>query len=751
MSLSTEKEATKIMVAARQSALKRISEILKHPDDLNTKLARTRQKIYFEKASIDAQMKSLVQSQLDDSQRGLEILDVSKKETAIIKNNLEAIDSLCIDSQGMINNFEEIKKLSKARSNFMHTKEMVESFLHLDEKLNVIQELLTQEIEKEKYATSMLLVIHYKLSELKLFQERIMFKAQTLNSDERLTLVNYFSTLNRLIEQFETYFWGLVENIYDVLINTNVNSIIYILKIVEAEEQFDERLKNNNKTKMLHKAAGYREKFFNIISKAIDKRFAEQLKFSGEEGEEATVEILERTGFLIDDLTMVHDEFIPRFPKKYTIFNYFMLEYHRHVKSVMDKIIVDVSDTGAILMILRWVQEYYTDMSTRLGVTEDSLEPQLLDGKEDKLINDYLSMNHQKSVEWVTNIMSSGVKRFCEREEQPEVNPNGNYNLSLSVILFQIINQQINLAKSSNRSELAFDVVMECKKTIQIFQNGWKDTVNKEYQSYSNSPDTSPKGLPEYLIALANDCMWCSEYTEEIIKEVKHIFNEEEITKISKELGEVQKEFMNVSKRCTYILIEIMLMDMKSAFSQLYSQSWYEESQMNMIVCTLLDYCGDFQEYFQEYLFTKFITDLNERFVIAYLESFNNRGAKLKMPSCVEIIESDLKQAEEFFTNYRSAKRVTESFKPVHLFVSMIASSSTMIFLDYYSLYKEFPDVPLNFIENVLYKRDDLQHGQVKEIMEQCTQKAKEEKEKLAAANGGETKEISTIFSKLSI
>jgi len=747
MSLSSEKEATKIMVDARQSALKRISEILKHPDDLNTKLSKTRQKIYFEKASIDAQMKSLVQSQLDDSQRGLEILDESRKETAIIKSNLEAIDTLCIDSQGMINNFQEIKTLSKVRSNFIHTKEIIESFLHLDEKLDVIDKLLTQEKEKEKYATGLLLVIHYKISELKLFKERIMYRAQTLTSDEHLTLVNYFSTLNRIIDEFEEYLWALTENIYDVLMNTNVNSIIYILKIVEAEEKFDERLNQQDKTKMLHKPSGYREKFFNILTKAIDKRFAEQLKFSGENGEEASIDILERTGFIIDDLTLVHDELIPRFPKNYTIFNYFMLEYHRHVKNVMDKIIADVSDTGAILMILRWVQEYYTDMSTRLGVTEDSLEPQLLDGKEDKLINDYLSLNHQKSVEWVTNIMSSGIKRFSEREEPPEINPNGNYNLSLSVILFQIINQQINLAKSSNRSELAFDVVMECKKTIQIFQNGWKDTVNKEYQFYVNSPETSPKGLPEYLIALANDCLWCSEYTDEITKEVRHIFNDEEMEKINTELNEVQKEFMNASKRCIYILIEIMMLDVKSTFSQLYSQSWYEESQMNVIICTLLDYCGDFQEYFQEYLFTKFITDLNERFVIAYLESFANRNAKLKMPSCKEKIESDIRQAEEFFTNYRSAKRVTESFKPVHLFYSMMTSSPTMIFLDFYSLWKEYPDIPLNFIENVLHKRDDLQHAQIKEIMEQCNQKSKEEKEKIT----NEAKELTTVFSKLTI
>jgi len=498
MSLPTEKEATKLMVDARQSALKRISEILKHPDDLNTKLSSIRQKIYFEKASIDAQMKSLVQNQLDDSQRGLEILDESKKETAIIKNNLETIDKLCLDSQRMINNFPEIKKLSKARSNFVHTKEIVENFLHLDDKLNVVQKLLTQEIEKEKYATEMILVIHYKISELKLFEERIMYRAQTLTSDERLTLVNYFSTLNRIIEDFEGYLWSLVENIYDVLMNTNVKSVIYILKIIEVEEKIDERLKNQEKTKMLHKASGYREKFFNILSKAVDKRFEDQLKFKNEPGEEASIEILERTGFIIDDLTMVHDDLNPKFPKNYGIFNYFILEYHRHVKSIMDRIIADVSDTGAILMILRWVQEYYTDMSTRLGFSEDSLEPKLLDGKEDKLINDYLTLNHQKSVEWVTNMMSSGIKRFCEREDPPEINPNGNYNLSLSVILFQIINQQINLAKSSNRSELALKVIMECKKTIQIFQNGWKDTINKEYNFYVNSPETSPKGLPEY-------------------------------------------------------------------------------------------------------------------------------------------------------------------------------------------------------------------------------------------------------------
>lgn len=578
-----------------------------------------------------------------------------------------------------------------------------------------------------------------------------MYRTNTLTSDERLTLVNNFSMLNRLIEDFESYLWSLVNDIYEIMMNTNINSFIYILKIIEIEEKIDERFKDQDKNKILHIPSNYREKFFNILSKAVDERFIDQLKFSGEEDEEATIDILDRTGFIIDDLTIVHDELIPRFPKNFTIFNYFILEYHRHVKSFIDKIIADVSDPGAILKILRWVQEYYSDMDVRLGFSEDSLEPKLLDGKEEKLINDYLTLNQQKSQKWISNIMSSGIKRFSEREEPPEVNPNGNYHLALSVILFQIINQQINLAKSSNQNELAYKVVMECKTNIQTFQKGWKDNINKEYEFYVNSPETSPKGLPEYLIAFANDCLWCSEYTEEINKEIQSIFSEEQMEEINKELNEVQKEFMNMSKRCNYFLNEIIILDVKSTFSQLFTPSWYsnEQPQMEIIICTLMDYCSDFQEYFQEYLFTKFIADLNERFIVSYFESFTNRNAKLKMPMCIDKIEADIKQAEEFFTNYRPAKRITETFKPLHLFVSLITGSLTGVYLDFYDLLKEYPDIPINFIENTLHKRDDFQSSQIKEIMEQCKQGVKEFKEK--AARNGESKEYTTIFSRISV
>ncbi|KAJ3034579.1 hypothetical protein HDV00_004942, partial [Rhizophlyctis rosea] len=74
--------------------------------------------------------------------------------------------------------------------------------------------------------------------------------------------------------------------------------------------------------------------------------------------------------------------------------------------------------------------------------------------------------------------------------------------------------------------------------------------------------------------------------------------------------------------------------------------------------------------------------------------------------------------------------------------ISLIESEAGMAFLDFYALWKQFPDVPMDFVENVLSKRDDLDKAQVKEIMETCRTKAKEE---IARVEGVGP----TVFSKM--
>lgn len=100
------------MEDAREFAVAKLTELLKHPDDLNGKVTALRRKFAKEKASIDAQLNSGAQTQLDNVQEGLETLLTSQKQCEMINDNMKKIDKLCYGAREMIHDFPRINKVS---------------------------------------------------------------------------------------------------------------------------------------------------------------------------------------------------------------------------------------------------------------------------------------------------------------------------------------------------------------------------------------------------------------------------------------------------------------------------------------------------------------------------------------------------------------------------------------------------------------------------------------------------------------
>lgn len=107
------------MEDAKEVAVAKLAELLKHPDDLNTKVGPLARKLAKEKASIDAQLNTGVQTQLDNVQGGLETLASSRDNSEKIKENMQLIDRLCYDAQSMIKDFPRIKKVIYTHASFL--------------------------------------------------------------------------------------------------------------------------------------------------------------------------------------------------------------------------------------------------------------------------------------------------------------------------------------------------------------------------------------------------------------------------------------------------------------------------------------------------------------------------------------------------------------------------------------------------------------------------------------------------------
>ena len=72
--------------------------------------------------------------------------------------------------------------------------------------------------------------------------------------------------------------------------------------------------------------------------------------------------------------------------------------------------------------------------------------------------------------------------------------------------------------------------------------------------------------------------------------------------------------------------------------------------------------------------------------------------------------------------------KIEGSLSVLKRMASILCGSPELVFLEFYNCWKEYPDLPLDYIEEILSKRDDLDKAKVKEIMESCRQKAGTEK-----------------------
>ncbi|KAI8073404.1 exocyst complex component Sec6-domain-containing protein [Gilbertella persicaria] len=725
---------------AKELAINKLAELLKHPDDLNTKLAPLTRKLAKEKASIDAQLNTGVQSQLDHVQEGLETLTISSRNINRVKDNMRNIDKLCYDAQSMIKDFPRINMISQVHQHFVATQAKVKAFQALYQQLDDLEEAFAPMRHDIFHPHDALLHVHYHLFKLEEFRDKTMHQARDSPHDAVITLKTYFRRVDVLSDDFTQHLWLLTRHLVDLIDHDCGATIIKLIKIIECEEAADEKALAAKQAQFNHQdlqghkkwrlAEGnprtiksYRVEFFEQLHQSLQDRF-EQVFLPYKEQEDWS-SALDATEFIFDELELVYDEIVPKFPKKYKIFPYFVLEYHRHTYDLLNQMVQQDLDAGTMLRLLRFVRDYYTTMSTRLGVTEELLEPQLLDGQEQSLVDEYLKLVRRKLVEWTSNLMQSESQKFVNRKEPPEMAQDGQFGLSGAVDLFQIINQQIDVAADANQGKLLYLVIHECHKVMKDAQSFWKRLLQTELQKQLEQPEDAPEGFVEYVMALANDQIKCSDFANDILMRVPPIVDANYKTQVEDKLSTAIDGYLQIAASAREALLEVTFGDIKPVFSDLFTTRWYAQPLIPSVIETLRDYCNDFG-HLNAFIFEKLIRDMLDRFLMLYLEAMRHKSAKFHMPACLEKVENDVRLSFQFFVEYTSVKEMEERFDVIEKVHKLLESNRRMIFVDYYNLRQAYPDVPLAFVENILSKRDDLDKSALKDIMEGIKAKARE-------------------------
>ncbi|KAF5316491.1 hypothetical protein D9619_006369 [Psilocybe cf. subviscida] len=717
------------------SAAQAIGEYLQSPDDL-VKVSAFRKKLEKEKASIDTRLNNGIKEQLQATRLGLKRLLGTRDNVQAIKDEMMAVEKECEDPSVRVATFDQISRVSLVHRNFESTEEMVNNLLDMAAQLDDLEAMLLEDRRDILGPASNLLVIHYQLNQLERFRNLTMHQAKKASANSQATLTRWFERLNKVIVDFDDYILQLAKNILPLTRANHHDVVVKLIKIAEIEGREDEKsvaLRFVKKAAKLDAALKFKSMQANSrvlkhyrskIVKAITQSIHEKVDEIYKDMEDRPVAFIDNISWFYQDILRVETDVVPCFPAEYEIYSLYAKEYHKALYNVVKKIAAHKKDASVLLSLYEWLKDYKESMQD-LRIPPELMEPPMLDGKEQTLIEGYVQLIILKLDEWSANLMKTEISDFTKREEPPEIDSDGLYGMQGGVILFQMVNQQIDLAADSGQGAILARVVGESNRVMRGIQEQWSKIVDSEIKKQMElKPDEVVGGLVEYCIALANDQIKSADFAEALLARIEPQVSNKYKGPIQESLNHAIDGYLDVAKKCMQTLIDLIFNDLKPAFKNLFQPPWYD-GVIKQIVETMKDYMTDYQTYLNSALLELLVEDLIDSFLITYLNALAN-APKLRMPAAAERFKDDITEVFAFFITLHPEAEVEAKFSVLEMILAMLEASKDIAFLSFWSFAKVHgPNI--QFVEGLMRSRSDFDRSAVNEIMESIKRKVKDD------------------------
>jgi exocyst complex component 3 len=666
-----------------------VADYLKSPDDLS-KIPALRKKLLKEQASLSAKLKSGAKEQLEATRDGLLKLQATRKDVATIRESFGEVDSLCGDSgadsgRGTIKSFRVISEVSQIHRNFVQTSENLDKLIKLPSQIEALAILLNSLQANLFNPRPELLAAHFQISQLELFRNQTLQIGRSCSLEVRETLQEYFAPLDGLIKSFEEYLMSLCGQVMELAREGRGHVVVLVIKIIEKESREDEKAAAIRLAKKanLEGAARfqsyvanarviklYRPKLMEKMDDNTKELFAECWdRFGGASSgsnREDPSGFLERLDWVYEDLAFVKQEMVRLFPNDYNIHRFFVKSYHKHLGNTLRRKVLDTDPEASVLLTLyQFSQEYKKTMTKEMEIPVEWLEPSLLGGKEQSIIDDYLSLITKKIDEWTANLMSDEIGEFVSRQKAPDESAEGLYGVQYASILFQMVNQQIEVAADSGQANILVRATTHACQAMRGTQSSWLRVLEQEFRKHreAKSPDDVTQGLVEYVIALANDQLKSADYAEAFQGKVEGMVSSKYKGQVKESVDNAINGYLDVSKRCTQVLVDLVFLDLRPALKELFAfPAWYSEGIMTTVVETIRDYTADYSDRLNPDLFDVLCDDLIDRFLTVYLGGLR-RATKLRMPAAGEKVRADVEECKSMFSAYKNPEELVEKFQ----------------------------------------------------------------------------------------
>ncbi|XP_022694976.1 exocyst complex component 3-like isoform X2 [Varroa jacobsoni] len=710
-----------------------------HEGDDDSFVEQHRKRVQRKKASVEAMLKTAVQSQLEGVRTGILLLAAARDDVNDIQKKLDEADTIYQDLSKLAVQLQDVREESFRHS---QTGTLMEHLKHI---FNVPGSITrTQDLIQD----GNLLLAHKALSDLECSRDELLYelhKQANNQASDRAMLKQYFADVERLSDELAKQLWLILKRTLNT-VRKEPQVIVTALRLIMREEWADEAaLKRQQSTGFLPPGRPklWRKKAIETLEQSVAERLeGNQIEVRSENNMWLVRHLEVTRQLIIEDLKTVKHHCTPCFPPCFDIFNEWVRMTHNCLSQRLQTIISQGLVDSEYIHVLQWLNTYNSrDLMGHpdLHVDVSRYEALLPDSTIERLMERYLAGLRTKFEEWLRNALSTDHKDW-QKNEMPEQDSNGYYRTETPMLIYQMITQHVEVARTVSL-DLVSRVLRLAMNRMDYFLSQYNQLVT-DYKT-KNFEDRVAGNLLGHFTSIAvpitlNDRALLyrerslfQSYTAYMIAIANNAVNMETLlTKLSdgEPLGMgLADKLRELKDNSLDYLCEEVLTDIKVLMPDIMTRKWLtrEAQTIETVTVTLADYGGDYTALIEYHtLIGKIEKEVAASYVKAICEkrmSFRNYEERR---AAAELILSDTEKLKKQFADLYKKKPLGEEKEEeskldvLKLMAEVLKmKDSSLLSLEMNGLVKKFPEVSADELLSLLDLRGDISRVDARQLI----------------------------------
>ncbi|XP_037086879.1 exocyst complex component 3-like [Pollicipes pollicipes] len=716
----------KLEMEAQHLAWQQVANMLQRPDQLE-KVNQYKQRVVRKKNSVEAMLKTAMQSQLDDVKLGLNQLQAALQDIQESRHSLQEIEAALAEVPALLPQFSDLREESRLHQQYEAAVCTMDFTLMIDKFVERAQKVMQQ---------STLLAAHKYLIELERTRDRLLLDLLRKlggHSSEVERLKAHFKEVEALSDRLGKQLWLKLSRTL-ATVRREPQEIVTALRIIEREEQADaELLSGGHHTDYVPpgRPKRWRQRALQVLEDAVNTRVEANAFESRVDNKMWLVRHLEVCRQLVlEDLQVVVKLCVVCFPPEYDILNTYVKMYHTALSKHLMDTIASGLEGNEYFTLLSWSQRTYPGPELlghpSLGINVHALPPLLDADTRDKLVKDYVEKIEANYQSWLTKTIEQEAADW-RRDEPPDVDGD-RFLTAAPLIVFQMIDQNLQVAKSVS-DDFAMQVLSVSLAQVTNFGDQYRQVI-VAYKVQHFVDRSQIRYFTHYVIAIVNNCSSIMELAKQTKDRYwKPAANDHGGTKA---LEGLLLAYRKLRDDTIGFLLEEMSLDLEPHFRDLLTRKWMTSPEaVNTICATVEDYCHDYVHLNGD-SFDTIVLDalamIYQKYLTALLQKRMTFKSLEERQQGADKIVSDTTQLTETFERISAASRPGEDTSADTILRAMAevlrVEDADLLTLELHGLLRHCPDATADHLTALLLLRGDLGRLEVRQRVQQLLEAA---------------------------